>query len=287
MRTLKNFCSDIYRHGIIGSNPNVVPLGLIGIRPSKVPEFIPPKAGGLTGSKRRLLMKTTGIIIGIIIIGIIGCYSAITAQDDTTPPPKPAPDSGTAAPTDVKPPSTDTNVMPPAIDVKPNPNIAAFPFKVGVVNVAEVFDKYSKTKEYERILQKEKEREELLISEIKMKIKKLREEIEVLSPGSELYREKSEELAKEQARYEYRAKTWNEYIKNKVNEQTLKLYKEIRETITKYAVDNGYTFIFKSDPALSATPQGDDVTQQINIRTVLYAPKETDITEDIIKILNK
>jgi Skp family chaperone for outer membrane proteins len=269
-----------YRHKTIGSNPDVVPLGLIGIRPSKVP-------AGLTGSKRRLLMKTTGIIIGIIIIGIIGCYSAITAQDATTPPPKPAPNFENPASPEVKPPSTDINVTPPATEVKPNPNVAAFPFKVGVVNIAEVFDKYSKTKEYERILQKEKEREELLINEIKMKIKKLREEIEVLSPGSELYREKSEELAKEQARYEYRAKTWNEYIKNKVNEQTLKLYKEIRETITKYAVDNGYTFIFKSDPALSATPQSDDVTQQISIRTVLYAPKETDITEDIIKILNK
>ncbi|MEK7310037.1 MAG: OmpH family outer membrane protein [Planctomycetota bacterium] len=236
-------------------------------------------------------MKTTGVIIGIIIIGIIGCYSAIIAQDDATPLPRPATagspvgalDSEHTAPPDVKTPSADT----PGTEIKPNPNIAAFPFKVGVVNIAEVFDKYSKTKEYERILQKEKEREELLINEIKMKIKKLREEIDVLSPGSELYREKSEELAKEQARYEYRAKTWNEHIKNKVNEQTLKLYKEIRETITKYAVDNGYTFIFKSDPTLSATPQGDDVTQQISIRTVLYAPRETDITEDIIKILNK
>ena len=120
-----------------------------------------------------------------------------------------------------------------------------------------------------------------------MKIKNLQDEIDVLVPGSDRHREKSEELAKERASYEYRAKTWNEYIKNKVNEQTLKLYKEIRETITKYAVDNVYTFIFKSDPALSGTPQGDDVTQQISIRTVLYAPKETDITEDIIKILNK
>lgn len=232
-------------------------------------------------------MKTTWIIIGIIIIGLIGCYSAVIAQDETTTPPKTAPDSGRTAPTDVKPPSPDTNVVPPATEVKTNPAAVAFPFKVGVVNVAEVFDKYAKTKEYERILQKEKEREELLINEIKMKINKLQEEIAVLSPGSELYREKSEELAKERARYEYKAKTWNEYIKNKVNEQTLKLYKEIRDAITKYAVDNGFTFIFKSDPALATMSQGDDVTQQISIRTVLYAPKETDITEDIIKILNK
>jgi len=249
----------------------------------------------LTLPKRRLLMKTTGVIIGIVIIGIIGCYSAITAQDEVAPSLKPAPagssvgapDSEHAVPPDIKKPSTDTNILPPVAEVKPNPNIAAFPFKVGVVNIAEVFDKYSKTKDYEKILQKEKEREELLISEIKSKVRKLQEEIDVLSPGSELFREKSEELAKERARYEYKAKTWNEYIKNKVNDQTLKLYKEIREAITKYAVDNAYTFIFKSDPALSITAQGDDVTQQISIRTVLYAPKETDITDDIIKILNK
>jgi len=232
-------------------------------------------------------MKTTGVVIGIIIIGIIGCYSAIGAQDEAAPITVPAPDSEHAAPPDITTPPIDATVTPPVSDVKTNPSASAFPFKVGVVNIAEVFDKYIRTKEYEKTLQKEKELEELLISKIKTKIKNLQDEIDVLVPGSDRHREKSEELAKERASYEYRAKTWNEYIKNKVNEQTLKLYKEIRDVITKYAVDKGYTFIFKLDPALPATPQGDDVTQQISIRTVLYSPKETDITVDIIKILNK
>ncbi|MBI5779979.1 MAG: OmpH family outer membrane protein [Planctomycetes bacterium] len=227
-------------------------------------------------------MKIAGIIIGIVIIGMIGCYSAIIAQDETTPPPKPV-DSEQVMPNDVKPSSADT----PGTEVKPSSNIGSFPFKVGVVNLAEVFDKYGKFKEFEKILESERKKEDLLRKEILMNIKKLREEIEVLSLGSELYREKSEELAKEQARYEYKTKAWNEYIRNRFNEHAVKMYKDIRDVISKYAVDNGYTFIFKSDPALSAIPQGEDFSVQINIRTILYAPKETDITEDVIKILNK
>jgi Skp family chaperone for outer membrane proteins len=224
-----------------------------------------------------MIMKTIWGIMGIIIIGLIGGYSALIAQDEAAPV-KPAPGVEDPVFPEVKPPSS---------DAKPNPNAVSFPFKIGVVNVAEVFEKYTKTKDYEKILQKEKDKEDLLRNEIVTKIKNLQEEMDVLSPSSDRYREKSEEVAKERARYEHKAKTWNEYIKNKFSEHALKIYKDIREAVNKYAVDNGYAFVFKSDPILSTIPPGEDVTDQINIRTVLYAFKETDITGDIIKMLNK
>ncbi|MDI6733798.1 MAG: OmpH family outer membrane protein, partial [Planctomycetota bacterium] len=168
-----------------------------------------------------------------------------------------------------------------------NTGITTSVMKIAVVNLVEVFSKYNKTKEYEKLLEKEREREDLSIKEIEARIRKLQEELELLTPGSELFREKSEEMAKETARRKYKVETWNNYIKSKVNEQTLKLYREIREAVNKYAADNNFTFIFKIEPMLPPAVESDDVTQQISIRNVLYASKSMDISEEIIKILNK
>lgn len=231
-------------------------------------------------------MRKTIMAVGVII-GLAWCCLAVLAQDESAPvKPVPASDGGAGLP-DSENVDADNNALPSNPDLKPVPDAQSFPFKVGVVNVAEVFERYNKTKDYEKVLQKEKEREDLLRNEIVSKIKNLQEEMDVLSPGSERYREKSEEVAKERARYEHKAKTWNEYIKNKFSEHALKIYKDIRDAVNKHASDNGYTFVFKLDPVLSIVPQGEDVTDQINLRTVLYAANETDITADIIKMLNK
>lgn len=193
---------------------------------------------------------------------------------------------------EVKPAPTPPPALP-ATDVKPTPVPASAPIpatsalKIGVINLVDVFARYDKTKDYEKLLEREKQKEEVAIKELENQIKKLEDELETLNKNSDLYREKKEQLASLIGQREYKVKNWNEYIKNRVNEQTLKIYKDIRDAIDAYAQDNGFTYIFKSDPILSTTPETDDVTMQINIRTVLYFPKSTDITDDIVKILNK
>jgi Skp family chaperone for outer membrane proteins len=226
-------------------------------------------------------MKTIKTIAVVIVVGVIGCYTAIRAQDETPQLP-PSTESPTETPPPKSPPSTKS----------PSPAITeAIPvsqsLKIAVVNLVEVFGKYQKTKDYEKLLEKKKQKEELTIQEIKAETRKLQEELSLLSPTSELHREKSERLNILNSTLKYKIETWNEIIKKMVNEQTLILYKDIRDVIDNYARENGYTFIFKTDPTLPPSSDSDEVTQQISIRTVLYAPKTMDITEDIIKILNK
>lgn len=213
-------------------------------------------------------MKNIKIIGIIVIIGVIGFFSVIKAQDETAP----------ALP----PPPTETKSPPITPTISANQEL-----KIGVVNVAEVFSRYTKTKDYEKLLEKDKTREELLIKDTESQMKKLNEELEVLSPTSDLYKEKSEQLTSLTAIRKHKVENWNKYIKAKVNEQTLKLYKDIREAIDKYALENSYIFIFKSDPILPPSEDIDNITQQISIRTVLYSPKSLDITDNITKILNK
>ncbi|MFH0888957.1 MAG: OmpH family outer membrane protein [Planctomycetota bacterium] len=226
-------------------------------------------------------MKAAKIILVVIMIGIIGCYSVIKAQDDTLPN-KPETKSS---------PQDNTTPSQPLPEIIPSPITPTLsmnqPLKIGIVNLAEVFDKYNKTQDYNKILGKEKMKLELAIQEIEKEMKKLSEELEMLEKTSDLYREKSEQLSNLDAKRKNKIAKWNEFVKNKNNEITLKLYKDVRDVIDNYAFENGYSCIFKSDPQLSLTPETDDVLQQISVRTVLYLAKSMDITGDIIKILNK
>lgn len=157
--------------------------------------------------------------------------------------------------------------------------------KIGVVNMVKVFGEYKKTKEYEKLLENDKKKEELKIQDIEKEIKVLVDEIEALDKYSELRREKSEHLAVLSSQREYRAKNWNNWIKNKVNKHTVTLYNEIRDVIYKYGKDHGYTCIFKADPKLELEPE-ESASEKINIRSVLYHDQAIDLTEEIIEFLN-
>ncbi|MFC1524805.1 OmpH family outer membrane protein [Planctomycetota bacterium] len=166
----------------------------------------------------------------------------------------------------------------------PNP-IPAQP-KIGVVNMVKVFGEYKKTKEYEKLLENDKKKEELKIQEIEKEIKVLIDEIEALDRYSELRREKNERLAVLSAQREYRAKNWNNWIKNKVNKHTVTIYNEIREAVDKYGKDQGYICIFKADPELELEPE-ESASEKINMRAVLYYDQSINLTEEIIQVLNK
>jgi len=229
-------------------------------------------------------MKTRRIeIIGLVILMVaIGCYSAIRAQDE---PASKAPPPEKTGPNDIEP-QPEPKATADSVPTTPVSEVTGF--KIGVVNIAEVFAKYNKTKDYEKLLEREQKKEQAAINEMESEKKKLIDELSVLNQGGDLYREKSERLNSLDASIKFKKETWYKYIRSRYNEHLLKLYKDIRETIDLYAKESGYVFIFKTDPDLSASSNGDDdVTQQISIRSVLYWPKGAEITQEIIKILNK
>jgi len=211
--------------------------------------------------------------LNIFIAAILLSLPAISFGQDVTPPEAKSNDIGIPSAT-----GKTISATPPADNLS---------IKIGVVNLVSVFNKYNKTKDYETLLEKAKNKEENEIKDVERQINKLNEELEALNKSGDLYREKKILQASLIAQRETKIKFWNEYIKNQVNEQTLKIYKDIREAIETYAKEKGYQFIFKTDPLLSANSEGEDITQQISVRTVLYFPKSADITEEIIKTLNK
>lgn len=161
------------------------------------------------------------------------------------------------------------------------------PLKIGVVNMVGVFNKFKKREEYTASLEKEKIEQHKDIRKIEDKIIRLRKEIEAFENVGSILRDKKElQMRIESLKMESLVKSWNIYINEKVNEQTAMLYNEIRETIDNYAQLNSFDLILKTDPNMDEDSE-ENATLRINTRAILYYTKSMDITEEIVKILNK
>lgn len=158
--------------------------------------------------------------------------------------------------------------------------------KIGVVNVAEVFNKYKRRQQLSDALEKEKKEEEVKIKDMENQIEELKKQIKALDTESELRMEKESQVKILTMQLEDRVKRWNKRINLKVNEQTALLYSDIRDAVAKYARENQFTMILKTDPALERDLD-ESATYRINIRAIIYADPTIDLTEEIIKVLNK
>ena len=162
------------------------------------------------------------------------------------------------------------------------------PSKIAVVNIFEIFRNYKKVQDFESLIEKDRQKEELKIQEIEKEIKTLMEEIDVLDSASPLRRDKNERLAMLSAQREQRAKSWNQFVRNKRNKFFIEVYDDIRKEINNYAKQKGLTLVLKSDPAeIGAEDLDENIDQQILVRSVLYHETTMDITPEVIAVLNK
>lgn len=139
-------------------------------------------------------------------------------------------------------------------------------YKFGYVDINQLFNNYKKTIEADKTLgnkqeKKQKEREKL-VSEIR----KLKEGMELLSDEAkkEQQRKMSEKIKRLQ---EFDRETRNELLKQR-DDIAKEIIKELDRVIKEIGKKEGYTFIF-------------------NERFILYSDKGHDLTNKVLKILNK
>jgi len=138
--------------------------------------------------------------------------------------------------------------------------------KIGYVNMRKVFFEYNKTKEFNQELEKEDEKVKKEIDEKTQEIRKLRDEIDLLS-----------EKAKAQRQPELRQKITelDEFRRRRIQELVQKkdeMFKVVRNDIVKIAGEvgrkKGYEAIF--DEAV-----------------LVYSSGKNDVTDEVLKDLNK
>lgn len=142
--------------------------------------------------------------------------------------------------------------------------------KVGYVNLEMVFDQYKKTAESRDEFEKERESQQKEIAKKQEELRKAQESYEkqkdILKPEEK--KKSEEEIQKLQQEFYNFVGAANQKLDEKKNQLIEARLKEIQQAIKDFAIKEKYDFI-------------------LNSQAVFYGPEGTDITDQIIKYLNK
>lgn len=159
--------------------------------------------------------------------------------------------------------------------------------KIGFVNIKDIFQGYKKNKDFEKEIKSYFQQKRNELNGLKEKMKKLMDIIKMMDPDNPLRIKNEKELVLLKWEYKRKKERLNLLSISKLYLQTTKIYKEIRDTIDKFAKENGYFMILKVDDEKIKGRPYNEVDIRINHRVVLYYNKKLDITQKILDILNE
>ncbi len=138
--------------------------------------------------------------------------------------------------------------------------------KIGYVNTIEVFNEYQRTKDQEEQLETKKEEVTKILQAKEKEIRDAQGKLEVLRED-----QREEEIKKLQAKmHQYRDLRQKELegVQEKRDQMMRDIVEDIDQAIKDYAQKNNYDLI-------------------VNGNSVLYAPDNKDLTDEILKIINQ
>ena len=139
-------------------------------------------------------------------------------------------------------------------------------YKIGYVDLARVFDEYSKTQDAEKSLTTKGKGKETERKKLVDELRKMKDEQALLSDKAK--NEKQTVIDdKIKSLQEFDKKAQDELLKDR-NDMLAGILKDIEKVITDYAKETGYDIV-------------------LNSRTLLYGAEQYDVTEEILKRLNK
>ncbi len=165
-------------------------------------------------------------------------------------------------------------------------NAEAEDFKIGVVDIGGVFEKYQKRIDLD---QKLKEREKEFQDEINKKRKELidlDEETQLLDLGSESRGKNESLLERKTAELEGYAKFAERQLLKRYKGFFENIYQEVVLKVEEIGKQNNFDLIIKKEEPELKSGQISDLQFKIGIRTVLYHSESVNITLDIIDSLN-
>lgn len=165
-------------------------------------------------------------------------------------------------------------------------NAEAEGFKVGVVDISGVFEKYEKRKDLDQEL---KDMEKEFQDEINKKKKEmidLDEETQLLDLGSETRRKNEDMLERKNVELEGYAKFAERQLLKRYKNLFEQIYGEVVEMVEEIGEKESYDLIIKKEEPELKSGQISDLQFKIGIRTVLYHSKAVDITASVIEHLN-
>jgi len=165
-------------------------------------------------------------------------------------------------------------------------DVKAEGFKIGVVDINEIFDKSDKRIDLDQQL-KDTEAEFKKEIESKKKIMiDLNEETQLLDLGSEERNTNIEILEKKNVELEGYAKFAENQLTKKYKNAFEVIYEEIIEEVNSFGKEGNYSVIIKKEKPNLQSNQLSDLQFKIGIRTVLYNSSAIDITQAVTERMN-
>ncbi|MGR3293935.1 MAG: OmpH family outer membrane protein [Candidatus Scalindua sp.] len=165
-------------------------------------------------------------------------------------------------------------------------NAEAEDFKIGIVDISRVFEKYQKRIDLD---QKLKEQEKGFQDEVNKKRKEiidLDEETQLLDLGSESRSNNENMMERKNVELEGYAKFAERQLLKKYKNFFENIYEEVVRKVEEIGKQEGYDLIIKKEESDLKGGQISDLQFKIGIRTVLYHSDSVDITLDVIDNLN-
>jgi len=159
--------------------------------------------------------------------------------------------------------------------------------KIGVVNLTTCFEKCDAFKKYQDEINKLIENSKKELKEIEDKISEVSKLLDELKGTSKLKEEKEGEYKKLVADYKMMGENSNTKISNLYQESQTKIYDDILNAIKKVANEKNIDLVLKTEDFPPDKNNKPNISLIIAIRQVLSYDKKMDITDAVIKELNK
>jgi Skp family chaperone for outer membrane proteins len=165
-------------------------------------------------------------------------------------------------------------------------NVNAEGIKIGVVDINEIFDKYSKRTDLDQELKGIEAGFKKEIEDKKKVMIDLNEETQLLDLGSESRNTNIAILEKKNVELEGYAKYAESQLTKKYKNAFEVIYEEIIDEVNSFGKEENYSVIIKKEKPNLESNQLSDLQFKIGIRTVLYNSSSIDITQAITDRIN-
>ncbi len=157
---------------------------------------------------------------------------------------------------------------------------------IGSVDIDAVMKRYEKAQELTERLRTTMDIRRLELMKLEGQAHEELELMQKLQPGSADYRKREDRISELKAKMEACREQAQREFTSRESQSMATLFQEIQETIAAVARSKGFNYVVKVSPGPRSDSNPNDVTNALS-RSVLYADPRNDITEEVIRDLNR
>ena len=162
----------------------------------------------------------------------------------------------------------------------------ALAHKVGLIDMAHVFQNYTKFEALRNDMQAEIQRSEAQGKQMMERLQKMQEEIKKFDAGSGQYEQAEKVILEEKGKFDaFRAGTQRQLARRE-SEMFKVIYGDVTSAVTKYAQYAKFTHVMRFNrKGIDDSTSPQEAVQTMN-KTFIYWNAENDITDKVLRYLN-